>query len=189
MEILTNTSYSASVGILFQTNNSPYFGLTLLNNGDGSPDCYYPLVYGYKALLYDDGALWIPLARINSDGSATVLSDNYNSQLSLGVANLNHGGHYRVCRRERYETNLTVVWAGVDGSGNPAGYSCSYDDTSAQRYTSGTGLAMIGYPSYPCDPIWSGNGVDGVVIDNLVVADSIAAAPIFIPGGEISPLP
>ncbi len=39
-----NTSYLASVGILFQTNNSPYFDLTLLNNGYGRYRSYYPLV-------------------------------------------------------------------------------------------------------------------------------------------------
>ncbi len=77
------------------------------------------------------------------------------------------------------ETDLIFTWNGVTlSTGTPTSYSISYQDTSAERRTSGTGIGICGNGG-------SGSS-DGMIIDDLVVSDFIAAPTFSSAGGALS---
>jgi len=175
----TDTSYAVTVALQSPTTTlQPYFSFGLLNNGIVTPG--ETVFKGYSAQFQNNvGKVSLVLSRINSDGSSTSLIDHLNDPFQ--AADLSQWSNFTATVDVRAtETYLKLKWDGVDALGNPSSYFDEYHDTSAQRWTSGTGLGMTGWGGANAPAF---NGLpSGITVDNLLVS-TIVAAPTFIPGG------
>jgi len=157
----TNTSYTASVALkCVDIPDGPSLSFSLLNNGFVGSSLNH---YGYTAAWAKTGvAVILMLGRVNSDGSYTGFFDNWSAPF-ISADQTKWSNLIATVDVGATETYLKLKWDGVDGSGNPSSYSIDYHDTSAQRWTTGTGIGIKGF---------CGNGnpsSSGVVLDNLQV--------------------
>lgn len=162
----TNTSYVATVAMKSPTATlQPYFGFGLLNNGVTSSQSSFK---GYYAQFCNNGGkVALILGRTNADGSGVDLVTN----LSTPFENADLAQWSTLTATVDVQaagTYLKMAWAGVDALGAASSYSCDYLDTSAERWTTGTGLGLFGWGGANA-PAFSGNP-SAVTVDNLVVS-------------------
>ncbi len=164
----TNTSYTAKSRICFPNNVGPFVCLSLLDNGWCSAAREY---YGYYATCYNQGGgLILILDRVNSDGATTSLYQQSWSAPYTNVQLSQWATMSATVNVSATDTNLSLEWDGVATNGMPITYTCQYDDSSAQRWSSGAGIGVEGYP---------GNNGGGLVIDDLAVI-SYMSGPLAV---------
>ena len=168
----TNTTYTVAFDQFVKSSKDGQAGsgqqlaVTLLNNGYNSTSSQYN---GYRFFIYTNSmsTYYAGLYRVNTNGTTTTFVDWYLNGTYTDSKVINNWSNFTFgVNVTANSTDLSLNWSGVKANGStPYGYTVfTYSDTSASRYTSGSGLGfdLTGAGQYA-------NTDNGYYIDNIVV--------------------